>query len=318
MTLPTLLAFAMFPGWAPGLQTAALFITIDVLVGYFAEPLLIGHRTGVSSLALLVSGIFWAWLWGPIGLVLSTPLTVCVAVLGRHVRQLDFLNVLLGDQSALEPDVRFYQRLLSRDATDATQLALKSLRERGWTGMFDELVLPALCLAAQDRDRNQISGQDFQKVQDSVRAVLRRLERAQRKAPLESTGPPIAVMGIAAHSDADALLLQLLDVALRAVNARLETFPAGAELEKTLAEIAARKPRAVFITSLPPAGGARARYVSRRIKAVLPEGEVLVLRPATGSQDPARSSAALREAGAHSVASTMSAAQGRLMKALGR
>ncbi|MGQ0507378.1 MAG: AI-2E family transporter [Myxococcaceae bacterium] len=308
--IPTLLAFAMFPGWTQVLQTVALFITIDVLVAYFAEPLLVGHRTGVSSLALLVSGIFWAWLWGPIGLVLSTPLTVCVAVLGRHVEKLAFLNVLLGDQEALEMDIRFYQRLLAKDEGEAAGLALQVWREKGWMAAMDEVLLPALSLAAQDRDRNEISAEDFAKVQATTRNVLRRLERAQKKQlPAKAQTEPIHAVGVAAHTSADSLLLELLRPTLRLVNAELRIIDRDSDPEHVMRDVVNSQPRFIFIASLPPAGGAKARFLCRKLKTQLPNASLTVLRPANESDDPARSSAALREAGADGVITTMAAAQ---------
>jgi len=105
MLLPTALAFVLFEGWARTLATLSVFLVLDAVTANVIEPLLIGHHTGVSSLALLVSALFWTWLWGPIGLLLSTPITVCLAVLGKHVSGLEFLTVLLRDEPALEAEI---------------------------------------------------------------------------------------------------------------------------------------------------------------------------------------------------------------------
>ena len=127
---PIALAAAVDPGWSMVLATAALFIVAEPLAGQVIEPVLYGHHTGLSPVAIVVSTLFWALLWGPIGLLLATPLTVCLVVLGRHIEALEFIEVLLGDEPALEPEERFYQRLLAGDATEAADQAEKQLKEQ--------------------------------------------------------------------------------------------------------------------------------------------------------------------------------------------
>ncbi len=312
MVMPTLLAFAMFPGWTPTLLTLALFAGVDLLTGYFAEPVLVGHRTGVSSLALLVSSIFWAWLWGPIGLLLATPLTVCAAVLGRHVPQLHFLSVALGDAPALEMDIRLYQRLLAHDRGEAETLALRWMKEKGFLAAVDEVLVPALCHAARDRDLEEITDEDFSKVQADTLGILRRLERVNRRAVPPSPSNPTQVLGLPAFASADGLLLELLAPCLAGAEAQLEVLPPQTDLEAQVREVVRRRPQAVFIATLPPEGGAKARYLCRRLRAALPHASVTVLRPSLGSDDPARSSAALREAGAGGVAESIQELLGAL------
>ena len=125
MVLVTLFGVAVFPGWTQPLLILALFVAVELIAANVVEPLLFGHSTGVSPLALLIALAFWTWLWGPIGLVLSTPLTVCLMVLGRNVPGLEFLGVLLGDEPALDPEINFYQRLLAGDQDEATDLAVQ-------------------------------------------------------------------------------------------------------------------------------------------------------------------------------------------------
>ena len=138
--MPATLAFATFPGWTETLQTLALFLTLDFVTAYFVEPVVFGQRTGVSSFALLISALFWIWVWGPVGLLLATPLTVCIAVLGRHVRSLRFLAVIFADEPALTPHVRFYQRLLARDEDEATSLVDRKRAELGTVGVMDHVL----------------------------------------------------------------------------------------------------------------------------------------------------------------------------------
>ena len=129
-TLATALAAAVSPGWTMAIWSLALFVTVELLVGQVVEPLLYGRSTGLSPFSVVVAAIFWSWIWGPIGLILSTPLTLCLLVLGRHVRRLEFLDVLLGDQPALTPIENFYQRALAGDPDEAIEQAELLLRER--------------------------------------------------------------------------------------------------------------------------------------------------------------------------------------------
>jgi len=153
MILPMLLTVAATPGWAPLIWTAALFIVMELVSNNIMEPWLYGTRTGLSPLAVIVSAIFWAWLWGPLGLVLSTPLTVCLVVLGRHVRQFEFLDVMFGNEPVLEPPARVYQRLLAGDPDEAVDYAEQFLREAYLIDFYDKVGVPALLLGELDRAR---------------------------------------------------------------------------------------------------------------------------------------------------------------------
>ena len=120
--MPIVLSVAVFQGWTRSLVIAGLYLVTEIVLANFIEPMLYGANTGISSLAILVAAVFWTLLWGPIGLVLSTPLTVCLVVLGRHVPELEFLHVLLGDEPVLTPDMHFYQRMLASDLGEARQV----------------------------------------------------------------------------------------------------------------------------------------------------------------------------------------------------
>jgi predicted PurR-regulated permease PerM len=153
MLLPLLVTLAVTPGWAPLLWTAALFMGMELLSNNVLEPWLYGSHTGLSPLAIIVAAIFWAWLWGPLGLVLSTPLTVCLVVLGRHVPQFEFLNVLLGNEPVLEPHARVYQRLLAGDPDEAADYAEEYLEDAYLADFYDKVGIPALIMGEQDRQR---------------------------------------------------------------------------------------------------------------------------------------------------------------------
>src|ERR1019366_4438537 len=154
--LPILLSLAVFDGWTKALITIGLFVGIEIMVSNFVEPSLYGAHTGISALAILFAAVFWTLLWGPIGLVLSTPLTVCLVVMGRHVPHLGFLQVILGDEPVLPPDAQFYQRLLATDQNEARQVLEDYLEGKPLEDLYDLVLIPALSLAEQDRHRNEL------------------------------------------------------------------------------------------------------------------------------------------------------------------
>jgi predicted PurR-regulated permease PerM len=150
-TLPIILSLAVFDSWLPPVLVFSLFAGLELIIGNFVEPLLYGAHTGISSLALLVTAVFWTVLWGPAGLILSTPLTVCVVVLGRYFPQFSFLRILLGDEEALEAEAQLYQRLLAMDQSEARTIVESFLKERPLIELYDSVLIPALSLAEQDR-----------------------------------------------------------------------------------------------------------------------------------------------------------------------
>jgi hypothetical protein len=138
---PLVLAAAVGPGWAMVLMTAALFLIAETVVGQVIEPMIYGHSTGLSPVAVITAATFWTWLWGPIGLILATPLTTCLVVLGRHVEQLKFLQVMFGDEPPLTPAELIYQRMLARDPIEAADQARVVLKEKPLTAYYDEVLL---------------------------------------------------------------------------------------------------------------------------------------------------------------------------------
>ncbi|ASP95797.1 AI-2E family transporter [Sinorhizobium meliloti] len=174
--LPLFLAFAAAPGWSLLVWTAALFIVLELLSNNVVEPWLYGSRTGLSPLAIIVAAIFWAWLWGPVGLVLSTPLTVCLVVLGRHVPQFEFLEILLGNEPVLDPKERLYQRLLAGDPDEATDNAEDMLQEKYLVEFYDTVAIPALLLAERDRARGALTNTQAAQIAQSANTLIANLE----------------------------------------------------------------------------------------------------------------------------------------------
>ncbi len=169
---PLVLAAAVDPGWTMVLETAAFFLVLEGLTGQVVEPLLYGHSTGLSPVSVVISAIFWTWLWGPVGLILSMPLSLCLVVLGRHIERLEFIDVLLGDQPALTPAESFYQRILAGDADEALDQAEILLRDRSLSSYYDEVALHGLQLAANDSVRGVLSDEQLRNIQDAIDGIV--------------------------------------------------------------------------------------------------------------------------------------------------
>ena len=170
--MPLLMAAAVDPGWTMLISVAALFVVLEPLMGQVIEPLVYGNSTGLTPVAVVLSAIFWGWLWGPVGLILSMPLTLCLVVLGRHIERLQFIDVLLGDQPALTPAESFYQRILAGDADEALDQAEVLLRERSLSSYYDEVALKGLQLAANDSIRGVLTAEQLHNIQDAIDGIV--------------------------------------------------------------------------------------------------------------------------------------------------
>ena len=228
--LPIATTLALTDGWATTLYVVGLFVTLELVVANVVEPWLYGQSMGVSEIALLVSAAFWAFLWGPIGLVLSSPLTVCLVMLGRYVPQLEFLAVLLGDEPALDMDVSFYQRLLARDQDEAEDLILERLKTDPREQVFDTMLIPALCATRDGRSRGEITEADERAILRSIGEIVEDLgdilvgsgqaeakgETDAQGAKSEAVAPPapsraFVIFGCPARDDADTAALEMLE-----------------------------------------------------------------------------------------------------------
>lgn len=280
MLLPAALAFAQLPGWSHTLAVIGVFLGLDVVVAYFVEPLVVGHRTGVSSLALIVMAVFWTWLWGPVGLVLSTPLTVCLAVLGRQVPGVEFLAVLLGDDPPLDPDVLFYQRLLAGDEDEASNL----LAGRPPLEAFDGLMLPALRLAERDRARGEISDAEYDQALAMMTALSAPADLSGRH-PAPGAHAAHRVLGLPGPSAADHLVLQLLTQVVDAAKVSMETA-SDALVSEVLARLDSGPPDLVLLVAVGPGGARHARQLCARLLRAQPGLRIAVLRPEVGGAAP--------------------------------
>jgi predicted PurR-regulated permease PerM len=197
---PLVLAAAVGAGWGMVLWTAGLFFVVESIVGQAIEPVLFGHRTGLSPVAIIVSATFWTWLWGPIGLILATPLTVCLVVLGRHVDRFKFLDVMLGDQPPLTPPELAYQRMLAGDSDEAAEQAEIFLQQGSLLSYNETVLVEALKLAQEDAERGLLDNDRMSRVRDTVIEIVDDLSAHEDKADVaESTVADAAERGPLAH-----------------------------------------------------------------------------------------------------------------------
>jgi len=196
---PLLLAAAVDPGWTMFLSTLALYVVGELIMGNAVEPVIQGHRTGLSPLAIVLSAAFWTLLWGPIGLLLAVPLTVVLVVLGRHVDRLEFLHVLLGDTPPLSPAQRFYQRMLAGDPAEPVEQAERIIKDSSLVDYYDDVVVEALRLAQVDADRGTLEVERFTEIREAAEVVLDAL--SDHALVAKTTATPVGEEGAGTASD---------------------------------------------------------------------------------------------------------------------
>jgi predicted PurR-regulated permease PerM len=282
---PLTLAIAVAPGWTLLVWTALLFLVIELVVSNLVEPLVYRGTTGLSSVALIAAATFWTWLWGPIGLLLSTPMTVCLVVLGRHVPQLQFLDVILGNEPVLTPEETFYQRILANDPEEATEQAEEFAKERSLADFFDEVVVPALARAQADSDRGALAADSRTTFKEGIKTMLENLsEDAKDDAspPEDATRPhPERASGtvcVAGRNDLDEAAALLLVHLLRLERHDEIAAPLSPDaLSPDASYLPLLKNASVVCLSLiSTSSPARARYLVRRIHRRAPRARVLV------------------------------------------
>ncbi len=202
-SFPVALAAAIDPGWGIALETLALFLIVEPIIGQAVEPWLYGHNTGISPIAVVISATFWTWLWGTVGLVLSTPLTVCLVVLGRHVERLAFLDVIFGDAPPLTQIENFYQRMLAGDASEVVDQAERFLKSNSLIDYYDEVALPALLMAQVDLRRGVLDEARQRRIKDTIDEVIEDLSEHVDQPPAAAFVPEPCVLE---NSDGPSLL----------------------------------------------------------------------------------------------------------------
>ncbi len=281
--LPVLLSLAVFEDWTRPLMVLGIFVLIEIVVANFIEPMLYGARTGISSLAILVAAVFWTFIWGPIGLVLSTPLTVCLVVLGRHVPNMRFLSVLLGDEPVLSPEAQYYQRLLATDHVEAREVLKGHLKEKSLEELYDAVLIPALTMAEQDRHRNDLDEETATFIYQSTREFVEDLsENAERDliATTNSEAKGSFVKGapvicVPASGEADEIVGVMLAQLLGIAGHQVHCVPIGS-VDEMLAEVAHAPTGIICISAIPPLALTHARLIYERLRAKFPSQPIIV------------------------------------------
>jgi predicted PurR-regulated permease PerM len=278
---PAALAIAIDPGWTMLVWTVALYAGIELVVANLLEPRVYAAGVGLSSVALIAAATFWTWLWGPIGLLLSTPLTVCLAVVGRHVPQLQFLDVMLGNEPVLAPDETLYQRLLANDPEEATEQAETFMDEQPLAAFFDAVAIPALARAQADSERGVLSPERCAVIKEGIRAMLENLcddvsaipEHVQSE--VENTPSILCLAGRTELDEAAALLLAHLVRAERHVGIGQPTTVDTLVSDDAYTPLF-QGPVLVILSLISTDSLARARYLVRRVRRRAPQATILL------------------------------------------
>jgi predicted PurR-regulated permease PerM len=312
---PILVSLAAAEGWAGPLWVVALFVVLELFTNFVLEPVLYADAAGVSSVALLASVAFWAWLWGPLGLLMATPLTVCLVVLGKHVPGLEFLGMLLADTPVLAPEYGYYQRLLARDQSEAADLIERHIKAESPRSVYDALLLPALNYAERDRLERRLSPEEETAVIDATRELLSDAAESIRRVhpeppappddpPLPGPREPLRLLGYASNDVADELALTMLVHLLDDLPIDLQIVRMRLQASELVSLVQEQGFSVVCLADLPPGPASKTRYLVKRLRAASPELRILVGRwgpPALADE----STQLLRESGANLVASTL-------------
>jgi hypothetical protein len=289
--MPAVLAFAISRDWSMMAWTLGVFLALELLLVNVVEPLLYGKSAGLAPMAIIVAALFWTWLWGPLGLLLATPLTVCVAVMGRYIPELGFLNVLLGVEPVLTPPARLYQRLVAFDQEEASELAETCVKEKGAAAFHDEVLIPALRLIERDRHADAIEPACERAIFDNLRLILEEL-------PEEHAAEIRCCCVVAAHDEAD----QIAGMALaHASGARL--IPAPLLASEVMQEIEQGGFGAVCLSAVPPQAVTHVTHLAKRLRRGFPKLKI-VAAVWTGADNIERTVGRLKEAGVDDVVTT--------------
>ncbi|HKA63373.1 MAG TPA: AI-2E family transporter [Methylomirabilota bacterium] len=282
--IPIVFTLAAFPRWYQPLLVAGIFVVLEVAASFALEPLLYGQSAGVSQVALLCSVAFWAWLWGPIGLVLATPLTVCLVVLAKHVPGLEFIGILMSDEPPIAPAAAYYQRLLAKDRAEAERIVTVHAAEHSLATVFDGVILPALRHARRDRAQDTLSEdaersvwRDTREIVDALGARQRAAAEAADASP-EAKSPPrnVRVVGIPVRDEADRLGLAMLEHLIDPARWTIEIASPHLLRSEIFTLIEEKRPVAVCLGTLPSGSRGRTRYLCKRLRARFPDLRILV------------------------------------------
>ncbi len=264
---PLAMAISVFPGYTVVLAVSVLIITMELLSNNLLEPWLYGASTGISAVAVVVAAVFWSWLWGPMGLLLSTPLTVCLVVLGRYVPRFKILATLLGEDVRIKASLRFYQRLLANDSHRAAEMLRQHVNDKGFDATCDEILVPAIKRIRSDHDLNQLSDADADRLLAMSGGLISDLpERFDEATESDHPRPDLPqVIGCVSHHFSEALVLNLLRIG-GGEQFQLDGMDEDGLPEQVGRQIAEADPALVVIVILPKGGFAQARYLCRSIR----------------------------------------------------
>jgi predicted PurR-regulated permease PerM len=283
--LPTLLSLAVFHGWSRTTMIVGIFVVLELFTGNYVEPHIYGKHTGLSSLAILVAAAFWTLIWGPVGLALSVPLTVCLVVMGRHVPSLEFLTVMLGDQPVVPPFTCFYQRLLARDQHEASEILETCLKDGSLETIYDSVLIPALILSEKDRQEGDLDESTAGFIHQTARELIDEVGfRDNGDAETENgngvrmghagTGT-LKALCIPVRDETDELGSLMLAQLLEKTGAETIAMPVR-RADEVLATVSAENPDVVFLSGMPPFAMARAHRLYRSLRAQNPQRKIMI------------------------------------------
>ncbi len=314
--MPSVLSLIVFQGWMWPALVVAIFLALELVINMILEPLLYGESAGVSEVGLLVAVAFWTWLWGPIGLILATPLTVCVVVLSKYVPQLDFISVLMSDEPAMESNISYYQRLLAMDQAEAAEIVEEHLKTHPLDQLFDGVLIPALSHARRDRELGRLTQDSEQFVFRATREIIEDLDSLKPQSSpavtdLSKTAtieehpsvilPKLHILGCPAHDEADELALLMIRQLLDSTRYEVEIIPDAMLTGEVVARIGEKSPAMILVAAVAPGGLAQTRYLCKRVRARFPNLKIAVGRWGTETDD----SNSMLLAGADKVGTTM-------------
>jgi predicted PurR-regulated permease PerM len=314
--MPSALSMIVFEGWLWTALVVAVFLVLELINNMILEPLLYGESAGVSEVGLLVAIAFWTWLWGPVGLILATPLTVCVVVLSKYVPELDFISVLMSDEPAMESNISYYQRLLAMDQAEAAEIVEEHLKTHPQEQLFDGVLIPALSHARRDRELGRLTEDGEQFVFRATREILEDLnslkpQSSSEVADLSKTEtidgnssvilPKVHILGCPAHDEADELALLMIRQLLDYTRYEVEIMSDAMLTGEVIARIGEKSPAMIFIAAVAPGGLAQTRYLCKRLRARFPNLKIAVGQWGTETED----SKSILLAGADKVGTTM-------------
>jgi len=314
--LPSALSLAAFEGWLWPILVVGIFVALELGSNLALEPLLYAESAGVSEVGLLIAVAFWTWLWGPIGLVLATPLTVFVVVFAKYVPRMDFIGVLMSDQPAMKANISYYQRLLAMDQAEAAEIVEDHLKSHPMDQIYDEVLVPALNYARRDRDLGRLTEEGEQFVLRATRELLDDLNNLKpeslseasdsEKIPLATNDftaalAKVRILGCPARDEADELALHMFRQLLDCSRYEIDVMSDAVLTSEVVALIGEKSPAMIFIATVSAGGLAQTRYLCKRLRARFPNLKIAVGRWGMGSED--RNSILL--AGADRVGTTM-------------